>query len=47
MAAVPVFNVGWMTGANFGEWLAGISLAIRPAASASRHCTASMPPNAQ
>ena len=31
-AAVPVFSVGWMTGAKRGEWLDGMSLVTVPAA---------------
>lgn len=33
-AAVPVSNVGSITGAKFGEWLAGMSVETVPAASA-------------
>ncbi len=44
---VPVSRVGWMTGANAGEWLTGMSWAIRPACSASRYRSGSVPPSIQ
>lgn len=36
MASIPVSSVGWMTGANRGLWLVGMSSAMRPACSARR-----------
>ncbi len=35
-AWVPVSSVGWITGANVGEWFTGMSSLTRPAASAFR-----------
>jgi flagellar hook-associated protein 1 FlgK len=46
-AAVPVFSVGWMTGAKRGEWLDGISLATVPAANAVANSAGSDPPKSQ
>ena len=46
-AAVPVFSVGWMTGAKRGEWLDGMSLATVPAANAVANAAGSDPPKSQ
>src|SRR4051812_5842326 len=47
MARTPVSRVGWMTGANLGLWLVGMSSATRPASCAVRYVSASVPPTYQ
>ena len=46
MACRPVVRVGWMTGANCGEWLLGMLLRL-PAATALAYWSGSVPPTNQ